>query len=133
VPREACRILARFFPGFNLDRITVCEGIPWYVIGGPVGYADRDTVYLAPGACHLDSIDGLALLAHEITHCRQYVRYGTWRFRALYLASYFNNRLRGMSSREAYWNIPFEIEAREIEAEVYLALQRLQLNFRDTD
>ncbi len=126
LPREARQLLAPFFPGFNLGRVRIYERIPWFVLGKPVGYANRHKIYLAPGAYQTASVGGIALLAHEIAHCRQYSEYGTWRFRATYLFSYFKNRWRGMSRREAYLNIPFEIEAREIEAKVYSELRRMR-------
>jgi hypothetical protein len=126
LPQEARRLLAPFFPGFDLGRICIYENIPWYVAGNPQGYADRYNIYIMPGAYRVDSIEGLALIAHEIAHCCQYRKYGTWRFRARYLTAYFKNRLRGMSRRDAYLNIPFEIEAREIEARVYLVLRRVR-------
>ncbi|MBO0722056.1 MAG: DUF4157 domain-containing protein [Blastocatellia bacterium] len=118
LPEKAVRVLAPFFPGFDLARICIYENIPWYISGDPQGYADRYNIYFRPGAYQADSIEGLALLAHEITHCRQYRNHGKWRFRALYLAAYFKNRLRGMPRREAYLNIPFEIEAREVETRI---------------
>jgi uncharacterized protein DUF4157 len=124
LPVETRKLLASFFPGFDLDLIRIYLYIPWYVTGTPQGYADRYNIYLIPDAYCVDSIEGLALLAHEIAHCLQYRKHGTWRFRGRYLSSYFKNRLRGMSRREAYLNIPFEIEAREIEARVYLVLRR---------
>jgi hypothetical protein len=130
LPSEVKKLLAPFFPGFDLDRICIYEKIPWYVAGNPQGYADRYNIYLRPGFYRLDSIEGLALLAHEIAHCRQYRRLGTWRFRARYLAAYFKNRFRGMTCREAYLNIPFEIEAREIESRVYLVLQRYRTKIK---
>ena len=124
LPEETRLVLAPFFPDLDLGRILVCRGIPWYVVGRPRGYADRRKIYLAPGAYQIDSIEGLGLLAHEIAHCRQYREHGTWRFRALYLMTYFWNRLRRMSRMEAYLNIPFEIEARAVEAKVSGALRR---------
>ncbi len=126
LPAEVVLLLAPFFPGFDLSRLRVYEGIPRYVIGDPVGYADRDRIYLAPGAYRIDTIEGLALIAHEVTHCRQYRQHGTWRFRFHYLAAYFKNRLCGLNHHHAYRRIPFEIEARDVEAEVYRALQELQ-------
>ncbi|HKX30148.1 MAG TPA: DUF4157 domain-containing protein, partial [Blastocatellia bacterium] len=84
-----------------------------------------------PGAYRARSIEGLSLLAHEITHCRQYREYGTWRFRALYLLAYFKNRWRRMSRLDAYLQIPFEIEAREVESEVAGALQQWRANLAD--
>jgi Domain of unknown function (DUF4157) len=124
LPQEARKLLAPFFPGFDLGEICIFEGIPWYVLSRPEGYADRNNIYLLPGLYQVGSIDGLALLAHEIEHCRQYRKHGTWHFRVRYLAAYFKNRLRGMSRRDAYLNISFEIEAREIEKQVYISLQR---------
>lgn len=128
LPEEVVALLAPFFPGFDLSRIRIYEGIPCYVAGDPVGYADRCNVYLAPGAYRVDTVEGLALIAHEVAHCLQYHKHGTWRFRARYIAAYFRNRWHGMNHLKAYRNIPFEIEAREIEAEVYRALKRLQSN-----
>lgn len=126
LPFEVQQLLAPFFSGFDLRRIRIYEGIPRYVVGTPIGYADRNRIFLAPGHYRVDSIEGLALIAHEIAHCRQYKRCGTWRFRAEYLASYFKNRWHGMPHDKAYLKIPFEIEAREVEKEVYSALLRLQ-------
>jgi len=126
LPKEVVRLLASFFPGFDLSRIRIHEGIPRYVIGDPVGYADRNNIYFAPGAYRIDTIEGLTLIAHEVAHCLQYHRHGVWRFRARYVAAYFKNRLRGMDHLKAYRGVPFEIEAREIEAEVYRALKELQ-------
>ena len=126
LPEEVVELLSPFFPGFDLTRVRVCEGIPFYVLGKPIGYADRNRIYFERNAYRVDTIEGLALLAHEITHCRQYRDLGTWRFRAAYGWAYCKNRLHGMSGKEAYLQIPFEIEAREIEATVYFALKRMQ-------
>src|SRR5262249_274316 len=89
-------------------------------------YADRYRIYFAPGAYRVDTIEGLSLIAHEVAHCLQYHTHGAWRFRARYLAAYFKNRLRGMNHLRAYRSIPFEIEAREVEEQVYRALKTLQ-------
>jgi hypothetical protein len=126
LPEEVVQLLAPFFPGFDLNRVRIHEGVPRYVVGDPVGYADRHNIYLAPGAYRVDTIEGLVLIAHEVAHCRQYHQHGTWRFRARYLAAYFKNRWRGMNHLKAYRNISFEIEAREIEAEVHRVLKYLQ-------
>ena len=126
LPEEVVALLTPFFPGFDLSRIRVCEGIPRYLLGDPVGYADRYRIYFAPGAYRVDTIEGLSLIAHEVAHCLQYHKHGAWRFRARYLASYFKNRMRGMDHLKAYRSIPFEIEAREVEEQVYRALKTLQ-------
>ena len=130
LPPEALRLLQPFFPSFDLRRIRVCEGIPRYVIGDALGYADRDTIYLQRGAYQPETIHGLALLAHEIAHCQQYDRYGAWRFRVRYLSEYFKYRRRGMNHATAYWHISFEIQARAVEdlvAETLLDCEDLAL------
>jgi predicted SprT family Zn-dependent metalloprotease len=135
LPEDVVALLTPFFPELDLSRIRVCEGIQRYVRGGPagpVGYADRYKIYFAPGVYHVDTIEGLALIAHEVAHCLQYQRHGAWRFRARYLAAYFKNRLRGMSHLKAYRSIPFEIEAREAEEQVYRALKTLQSGLLET-
>ncbi len=132
LPEEVVALLTPFFPGFDLSRIRVREGIPRYLFGDPIGYANRHKIYFAPGAYRVDTIEGLALIAHEVAHCLQYHRYGAWRFRARYLAAYFKNRLRGMNHLRAYRSIPFEIEAREVEAQVHRALKTLQAGLLET-
>src|SRR5262245_3273695 len=97
LPPDAAQLLAPFFPGFDLSRVRIHEGIPRYIVGGAIGYADRDDIYFAPGTYRFDTPGGLALTAHEIAHCQQYRRHGAWRFRARYLAAYLRNRLRGMN------------------------------------
>ena len=126
MPEEVVALLTPFFPGFDLSRVRICEGIPRYLVGEPVGYANRYRIYFAPGAYRVDTIEGLALIAHEVAHCTQYRKHGAWRFRARYLAAYFKNRMRGMDHLKAYRSIPFEIEAREVEEQVYRALKTLQ-------
>ena len=123
LPPEALRALQPFFPDYDLTRVRIRTGIPRYVIGDPLGYADRDTIYLQKGAFQPETPDGLALLAHEIAHCRQYAHWGTWRFRAQYLRVYWRGRRRGMNHDAAYRNIPFEVEARAIEDLVFETLQ----------
>lgn len=58
------------------------------------------------------------LVVHEITHVLQYQREGFWRFLWLYLKSYFANlkkkkKYDSVSRAESYFDIPFEIEARQ--------------------
>lgn len=68
-----------------------------------------------------DSGPGLSgnLAAHEITHSLQYREHGFFGFFYRYLGSYFRN-LRGREKwdletrQKCYFEIPFEIEAREV-------------------
>lgn len=52
------------------------------------------------------------LLAHELVHVRQFAEMGMPRFFAAYFGSYFKNLLRTRNHRQAYLDIPLEIEAR---------------------
>ena len=54
---------------------------------------------------------GEELLAHELTHVRQYGRYGMAAFLGRYVGEYLAGRLAGASHREAYRGISFEREA----------------------
>lgn len=133
LPLEVQQLLAPYFPNLDLSRVLIFEGIPRYVAiaaaAEPVGYTDGWKIYLAPGFYRIDSPEGLALIAHEIVHCRQYHELGKWNFRAKYLTAYFRNRRDGMDAKAAYAQIPFEIEARAVESNVLLALLQLQSEF----
>ena len=133
LPLEVQQLLAPFFPDLDLSRIRMFEGIPRYVTVAaattPIGFTDEWKIYLAPGYYRIDTAEGLALIAHEITHCQQYQQFGKWGFRARYLSAYIQNRRNGMTEKIAYEQIPFEIEAREIEQSVLATLLYLQPNF----
>ncbi|MFN0109356.1 MAG: DUF4157 domain-containing protein [Blastocatellia bacterium] len=137
---EVQQLLAPFFPNLDLGRVRIFDGIPRYVSyfaaaepAKPVGYTDGWRIYFAPGFYQIDSAEGLALLAHEIAHCGQYHKLGKWKFRAKYLAAYFQNRRRGMDDKTAYLNISFEIEARAIERLVLTTIQFWQSEFLTTE
>ena len=51
------------------------------------------------------------LLAHELVHVRQFAEMGMPRFFASYFGSYFKNLARSRNHRQAYLDIPLEIEA----------------------
>lgn len=133
LPLEVQQLLAPFFPGLDLSRVRIHEGIPRYVsiaaAAEAIGYTDGWHIYFAPECYRIDSPESLALIAHEIAHCRQYHELGKWRFRAKYLAAYFQNRRNGMDAKTAYAQIPYEIEARQIERKVLAMLRRFQSDF----
>lgn len=60
---------------------------------------------------------GARLIAHEIAHVGQFARAGFVLFAARYLAAYAKGRLGGLDHPAAYRQIPFEVEAREAEAD----------------
>ncbi|MBS1791002.1 MAG: DUF4157 domain-containing protein [Acidobacteria bacterium] len=133
LPLEVQQLFAPFFPDLDLYRIRIFEGIPRYVTVAaatePIGFTDEWKIYFAPGYYRIDTAEGLALIAHEITHCRQYRQFGKWGFRTKYLSAYLQNRRNGMTDKTAYEQIPFEIEARDIERQVLSAMLLLQAQF----
>lgn len=55
------------------------------------------------------------LRRHEEVHVMQYIRYGFLGFLMLYFYWYLRGRLKGLSHYKAYYEIPFEVEARKAE------------------
>lgn len=53
-----------------------------------------------------------SLLAHELVHVRQFAELGLPRFLVEYFSSYARNFMRTRNHRQAYLDIPLEIEAR---------------------
>lgn len=56
------------------------------------------------------------LVIHELVHVRQYLTIGYLRFVTAYVKEYLSGRLRGLGGYEAYREISFEREARELTA-----------------
>jgi hypothetical protein len=56
------------------------------------------------------------LVIHELVHIRQFVAVGYLRFMTTYLKEYWMGRMGGKSPREAYLDIAFEREARDLTA-----------------
>ena len=65
----------------------------------------------AAKACGTDAPAAAELLAHELTHVRQYRRYGMAAFLGRYVGEYLRGRLAGASHHDAYRGISFECEA----------------------
>ena len=118
LPLYIKELLAPYFPEIDLEDICIREPIPWYVPIKAVAYTDRNDIYFAPGRFDPDSPEGIAIIAHELSHCAQYKNYGTWRFRALYIGSWLKEFLRYRSLYTAYRRNRFEIAARVIEKKV---------------
>lgn len=119
LPRFARRMLAPYFAELDLRDIHLREGIPWYVLMDADGYTDFDTIYFKPGKYNPDTVAGLALIGHELVHCRQYQQHGRWGFRARYVWAWLWHFVRTRSWTQAYLHIEFEIEARAIEQTIY--------------
>lgn len=105
--------LSACVPPQDLEAATVCEGrVPWYLPARFAAVTRGNCIFLRPGACRTDTVEGLALLAHELAHVGQYRRGATW---LTFLLSYL---------RHGYHQSPLEIEAREAAARLRRALTR---------
>ena len=107
--------LCSCIPPRDLDAAILHDGhAPWYLPQRFAAVTRGNRIYLRPGACRSDTVDGLALLAHELAHVGQYRRGATW---LTFLLSYL---------RHGYRNSPLEIEARRAAGRVRNALQGSQ-------
>lgn len=71
-------------------------------------------MFLSPEGAALvfsDAPDGARLLAHELTHVRQYRRAGAAVFLGSYVGEYLGRRLAGARHAQAYCELSFEREA----------------------
>lgn len=57
------------------------------------------------------------LVRHELVHVKQYAQYGVVGFLTRYFYHYLKGRIQGLSHWDAYYKIPFEIEAYKLEKE----------------
>jgi len=92
-----------------------------------IAYTNRNHIYFAPGRYNPDSLEGIAMIAHELSHCAQYKSYGTWRFRALYVGCWLKEFWRHGSFDKAYSQNRFEVAARAMEERVLADLSDLHI------
>jgi len=119
LPQNVKRLLVAYFPELDLDEIRIKEGIPWYVPMKVDAYTNCNRIYFERGRYRPESPAGIALIAHELAHCAQYERHGTWRFRIMYAWGWLVELFRHSSFTEAYLQNRFEVEARVMEDMVY--------------
>ncbi|MCC7257342.1 MAG: DUF4157 domain-containing protein [Gammaproteobacteria bacterium] len=118
LPRAVIAALQPYFHDFELGALRVRHRIPRYVVGRPAGYASGNDICFPAGCFDPHTADGLALIAHEAWHSRQYRQLGTWRFRIRYVGEYLAGRLRGRGHDAAYRGISLEREAQALEERV---------------
>ena len=133
LPDKLKTVLTPHFPDQDLSKVVIHLSIPWYVRKfariTPAAYTSGNNIHFAPDKYDPDSVNGIARIAHEITHTRQYNQYGKLRFRVKYLAFFFKNKSEHQGDDEAYAEIPFEKEAYEKAADVKQYLQVKGMNW----
>jgi hypothetical protein len=101
-------VRARLHGGF-LARILTSLARADAIVFGRRLFLSRPTATLVAS----DAMEGARLLAHELTHVRQYRRSGTAAFLGSYVGEYLGRRLAGASHAQAYRELSFEREAEE--------------------
>ena len=72
-------------------------------------------MYIAPGDYNPNSIRGVSLIAHELTHAQQFQDMGINDFVAWYVFGYLFNYYWDRDSYQAYRDIALEQEAWDVE------------------
>jgi hypothetical protein len=94
----------------------------------PTAYTSGPNIYFKPGAYDPNSAMGIALIGHEVLHSQQYAELGSFTFKNMYMDYYNKNIEAGMSSADAYRNIPFEIDAYNMQDNIFQDLYQQFLN-----
>jgi len=112
------KLLKPFF-AINLSDVSIHHYIPpgprlW---SNPDGYTFGNDIYFKN--YNPSTEQGLTDLLHELTHVQQFKELGLIGFPKEYLKEYKQNRNKGMSDQDAYFNIRLEAEARQHAEETY--------------
>jgi len=120
---ETKKLLSPFFPTINLDKIRLYSG--GLRLGHLILLLNRATaitfgkkIFFARGMLDESTPTGITLIAHELTHVRQYQETGYLRFLYRYLRDYIQSRIEGKNHHSAYLNVSFEQEAFGYEREI---------------
>ena len=81
---------------------------------GISGVTHGRLVFIDPEVMKGDPDRLARLVVHELIHVRQFVAAGYVRFVLSYLKDYWRGRVGGLSPRDAYLQITYEREAREL-------------------
>ncbi|MGH9820902.1 MAG: DUF4157 domain-containing protein [Pyrinomonadaceae bacterium] len=126
LPENIIRILSPYFPNVDLSRVRISIGIPALLRRAaripPVAITIGRRIYFAhrgAGGFDPDTFEGIELIAHELTHVRQFRAFKTRAgFGLSYLGEYRRHRATGKTEHEAYSSISYEVEAKENAARI---------------
>jgi hypothetical protein len=113
VPDCMKKILAPYFPRLDWNKVNLHKD----VLLGPNVHGrtwDRD-IYIAPGDYNPNSIRGISLLAHELTHAQQFQDMGTDGVLEWYVLSYLTNYYWDRDAYQAYLDTYIEREAFDVQ------------------
>jgi RHS repeat-associated protein len=116
IPDCVKRILSPYFPGLNLDDVDLHKNVPlWPGVNGGTWGSD---VFLGIGDYDPNSIQGIGLIAHEVTHVQQFQTFGMGGFAGLYGFDILINYYWDRDFDKAYWDVYFERKARDVARKV---------------
>lgn len=134
LPAETIKLLAPYFPGLDLFTVKIFFNIPaaFRAVSrvDPLALTLGRRIYFSyagVGCYDPHSLEGLELIAHELTHVRQFAENRSLRFAYRYLIEYKRNLSIGLSSHEAYLNIKYEQEAVENASRIVRELSEMLL------
>ena len=109
--------LAQIAPAVDPERLLIREARPWFervVLRTAAAIALPYVVYVRSRTYTRPRHELTALVVHELVHVNQWREEGYLRFAWRYVADYVRGRLRGKPHRQAYRDIDYEVEAREL-------------------
>lgn len=110
-----------------MNKIDIYEGLPEnitrFAVIDVAAITLASSIYFAPGQ-YSGNLDGIELVAHELTHIKQWRLKGHIGFVSAYFSEYRKNRRAGMSEIDAYANISFEKQAAEYAANIKEAIRK---------
>ena len=126
LPENIIQILSPYFPDVDLSGVRISIGIPALLRRtariAPVAITIGRRIYFAhrgAGGYDPDTFEGIELIAHELTHVRQFMAFRTRAgFGLSYLGEYRRHRATGKTAQEAYLNISYEFEVEENAARI---------------
>ena len=136
LPTCVQQILSPYFTNLDLSRISIYTYIPTIiqktakVIPAAIT-VDEDIYFSHQGANGYDpdTMNGIKLIAHELTHTQQYKNYRTViGFGWDYWDEFDKNKDKGMNDSDAYQNISFEVNARNNADQVIQAVMQVYDN-----
>lgn len=97
-------VLRPYIPEVDLNNAEIHDGrVPWYLRHNYNGITRGNDIYFRSGAYNPSTIEGVALLGHELVHVGQYRK-------GMVVISYI-----GQTLINGYRNIPYEIEAFDLQ------------------
>jgi YD repeat-containing protein len=115
------------FRGLDLSEIKLYEGLPkkitQFAVIDVAAITIWKSIYFAPNQ-YASDLDGIELVAHELTHVKQWILNGQIGFPSKYGYEFANNRRKGMSKEDAEKNISFELDAAREAANIKEAIRK---------